>query len=156
MQQNAVFLNMNHAKYNNMQWGILLLRNRIQVAKCNRMHQTSKYALPAQCNNLQQLLELVHSVAFSRVRVNAPGWRAAILQWSVLRRDTSTTVAVRIRAQILTTRPSEHKSDALNRSPIAHQNCRPGMSLRSWPPLPWSWPPLPWSWPWCPIDILIF
>ena len=62
MQQNAVFLNMNHAKCNNMQWGILLLRNRIQVvqtnttpAKCNRMRQTSKYALPAQCNNLQQL-----------------------------------------------------------------------------------------------------
>ena len=78
MQQNAVFLNMNHAKCNNMQWGILLLHNRIQAsitdttpAKCNRMHQTSKSCLACSmqqcCNNF---LELVHSVAFSRVRVN--------------------------------------------------------------------------------------
>ena len=35
------------------------------------------------------------------------------LQSSVLLRDTSTTVAARIRTHILTTQPSEHKSDAL-------------------------------------------
>ena len=58
MQQNAVFLNMNLAKCNNMQWGILLLRiTNTTPAKCNRMRQTSKYALPAQCNNLQQPFE---------------------------------------------------------------------------------------------------
>ena len=41
------------------------------------------------------------------------------LQLSVLLRDTRTTVVVRIRTHILTTRPSEHKSDALNHLAMA-------------------------------------
>ena len=49
-----------------------------------------------------------------------PGWREAKL--SVLLKDTSTTVAARIRTHILTTQPSEHKSDALNHLTMALHN----------------------------------
>ena len=41
------------------------------------------------------------------------------LQLSVLLRDTSTTVVASIRTHILTTQPSEHKSDQLNHSAMA-------------------------------------
>ena len=60
-----------------MQWGILLLRNRIQVvltsttpAKCNRMRQRANMPCLLNATICNNVLELVHSVAFSRVRVN--------------------------------------------------------------------------------------
>ena len=59
---------------------------------------------------------------------------------SALLKDTSTTVTARIRTHILTTRPSEHKSDALNRSAMAlhiihvssYCTCAVYMNMHTW------------------------
>ena len=56
----------------------------------------------------------------SQVPIYTPGWREAITV-KCLAQDTSTTVTAIIQTHILTTRPSEHKSDALNRTAMAPQ-----------------------------------
>ena len=55
-----------------------------------------------------------HIYIYIYIYIYAYSW----VKLSVLLRDTSTTVVARIRTHILTTRLSEHKSDALNRSAI--------------------------------------
>ena len=61
-------------------------------------------------------MRLEHHLVGGYVRYISPHIYYIIL---LLLKDISTTVAVGIRTHILRTQPSEHKSDALNRSTMA-------------------------------------